>query len=570
MQTQNTPSARLRSRSRHTFNASSGLLITAASVSIAVLLLVATLMGDFLRSPGLSASTSRLLLSPNGDGAFDIFDINYDLKNNASISVTVFSETGLVRTLMEAQEQNTGTHFLTWDGRGDNGSVVPDGAYRVEIAASAAFYSEKQSLAAQVDTLAPAVQLLNFEDNTKFNRADISVEGVTEPGAVLWWNNAVQPAAVNSSGRFTLPMRLQEGVNLFTLRVADAAGNVTQINRQIALVTQGPEIAIISPLENETTNQQVMEVVGHTQPGAAVSVNQQKIPVGADGFFRYQVALSEGSTLLHIEAADELGNITSLDRTVFRKAGIAPISVNVEEGASLAESTLQLMGRVEPGSSVSINGQPVSVGLTGDFQAALPLLEGQNVLDITAIDQAGNTTRLVRHVAYSPNAAQPLDAARVTENLNQTPWLLWPALTFSLLLLGFLYWRQNRVSLSLAVLPPVLSLGIPGEENQVQIYLDLSKTANVTLEVLDERGFPRATLLSNRRKLGRKHTFSWNGLDDNARPLPPGEYTVHAEAGAPPLQVSSAAQVRIERAAAASVSRPVSTQRNVTEFNRAR
>jgi len=570
MQTQQTPSTRLRSRSRNTLNISPGLLITAASIGVAVLLIVATLVGDLTRSPGLNASTSRLLLSPNGDGAFDIFDVNYNLKNSANVSITVYSDISPVRSLLNGQEQTAGSHLLTWDGRADNGSVVPDGAYRVEIAASAAFRTEKQTLSAQVDTLAPAVQLLNFDDNTRFNRTDLSVEGVTEPGAVLWWNNAVQPSAVNSSGRFTLPVRLQEGTNLFTLRVADAAGNVTQLNRQIALVTQGPEIALSSPLENESTNQQVMEVVGRTQPGATVSVNQQKIPVGADGFFRYQVAINEGTTLLHIEAADELGNTTSLDRTVFRKAGIAPISVNVDEGASLAESALQLVGRVEPGSSVSINGQPVSVGLTGDFQATLPLLEGQNVLDITAIDQAGNTTRLVRHVTYAPNGAQPLDAGRMAENLNQAPWLIWPALTLTLLILGLVYWRQSRVSLALSVVPSVITFGAPGEENQLQIYLDLSKTATLTLEVLDERGFPRATLLNNRRKLGRKHTFVWNGLDDNARPLPAGEYTIQAEAGAPPLQVTSAAQVRIERPGAAAVSRPVSTQRSLNEYNRAR
>ena len=73
---------------------------------------------------------------------------------------------------------------------------------------------------------------------------------------------------------------------------------------------------------------------------------------------------------------------------------------------------------------------------------------------------------------------------------------------------------------------------------------------------MDKQGHPHATILYNRRKMGRRHIFYWNGYDDRGLPLPPGDYTLQAEAGAPPLQVTSAVQIRIERQSVVQVQSP--------------
>lgn len=562
MQSQRFHSQRFQTpRSRQVY-ATPGVLVTAGSIGLALLLLLTVFFGDWLRAPGLQAFASRALFSPNNDGSFDIFDLTYDLQNSANITVEVFSETARVRLLQSQNNQAPGKHFLTWDGRDQNGALLPDGAYRVQITAQSVFRSESRTLNAQIDTSPPSVKILNSDEQMRVNSAELLLEGVSEPGAVLWWNGAMH-SIIASDGRFSIPLRLQEGPNLVTLRIIDEAGNASEVRREILLSTRGPEITLLRPTENEWTNQQVIEVQGRITPRGEVTINQQRVQTSEDGFFRHQVLLTAGANLLHIEAKDELGNITSLNRTVYFKTGASSIQLNIEDGAILTTSTLQLVGKVEPGSRVSVNGQQVAVGMLGDFQVALPLLEGQNVIEIQTIDQAGNSNRLVRNITYNPNLGRETNWNQIGANFSQAPWLVIPALLLTLIVLGFLYWRRNHVELALSVNQSTFTPGLPAENHLLEIYLDLSQTARVTLEVLDEHGRPRATLLRQRRKMGRRHIIPWNGLDDQARMLPPGLYTIRAEAGSPPLQVTCSVPVQIERKGVSGSAQPVSTRQTV-------
>lgn len=548
------------SRPRQVY-ATPGVLVTAGSIGLALLLLLTVFFGDWLRAPGLQAFASRTLFSPNNDGSFDIFDLTYDLQNSANVTVEIFSNTARVRLLQSQSNQPPGKHFLTWDGRDQNGAVLPDGAYRIQITAKSVFRSESRTLNAQIDTTPPSVQILNSDEQMRVKSAELLLEGVSEPGAVLWWNGAMH-SVIASDGRFSLPLRLQEGPNLVTLRVIDEAGNAAEIRREILLSTRGPEITLLRPTENEWTNQQVIEVQGRVTPRGEVTINQQKVQTTEDGSFKHQVLLNAGANLLHIEAKDELGNITSLNRTVYFKTGAAAIQLNIEDGAILTTSTLQLVGKVEPGSRVSVNGQQVTVGMLGDFQTALPLLEGQNIIEVQSIDQAGNTSRVTRSISYNPNLGRETNWNQVGASFSQAPWLVIPALVLTLMALGFLYWQRNHVELALSVNQTTFAPGQPAE-NMLEIYLDLSQTARVTLEVLDEQGRPRATLLRQRRKMGRRHVIPWNGLDDQARLLQPGAYTIRAEAGSPPLQATCSVPLQIERKGVSGSAQPVGTRQTV-------
>lgn len=541
--------------------ATSSALVTAASIGLALILLVTVFVGDWLKAPGLQVSASRTLFSPNNDGSFDLFDITYDLKNSASTEVLVFAEGRQVRRLETKNSQPAGKYFLTWDGRDQNGAILPDGAYQIQITAQSAIRKELRTLTAQIDNTPPTVQLLNSTEQMRVNTAEILLEGITEPRAMLWWNGAMY-STVDASGRFTLPVRLQEGPNALQLRVIDEAGNVSEIRREIMLVTRGPELTLLRPTENEWTNQQVLEVQGRTTPGGELTINQQKVPLADDGSFRYQIVLNPGTNLLHIEAKDELGNISSLNRTVYFKTGAANIELNIEDGATITESTLTLVGKVEPGSRVNINGQPVPVGLLGDFQIALPMLEGQNIIEIESIDRAGNISRVSRSITYASPATQSASWNQVSQNFNQAPWLIVPALVLTFLVLGFLYWQRSHVKLSLSLNQTSFVPGMP-ENNVLEIYLDLSQTARVTLEILDEKGYPRATLLRQRRKMGRQHILRWDGRDDQAEWIAPGTYTVRAEAGSPPLQVTCSVPLQVERPFSSATARPISSRQTV-------
>jgi flagellar hook assembly protein FlgD len=377
------------------------------------------------------------------------------------------------------------------------------------------------------------------------NKPNLSLEGITEPGTVIFISGSSQPLYVDNSGRFTLPYKLNDGNNSIDIQATDAAGNTTRLKRAVWLVTEPPAIELTRPLENAWTNEQLLTIEGQTRPDATLTVNNQSVKVNTDGSFQYQMILDQGDTILHFIATDSVGNIATLDRTVHLKLGASAIQLNILDGATVADPNLQLVGKVEPGSQVTVNGQAVAVGMLGDFQVVMPLNSGANTINIQSVDQAGNTTTLTRQVTYDVGGTNGVE--RLSRNFDQLPALIVPSVLIMAGILAFIYLRQNRVTLALSVDQPIFSPGGFGDENMLAISLDLSKTARVSLEVLDQQGNPRATILANRRKLGRRHVFYWNGYDDRGLALPAGDYTLQAEAGAPPLQVASAVQLRIER-----------------------
>jgi flagellar hook assembly protein FlgD len=529
-------------------------LVTAISIGAVVLILVVTFVADWMRLPELSASAPSLLLSPNGDGSYDLFTVNYHLGDNASITAIVYSGSAVVRTLAKEQSQTAGDHFLTWDGRTDSGTVTADGTYRIEIIAGGAMRSTSQSVSTQVDTQPPVIQIANLPDGMQVNKSNLTLEGITEPGAIVFIGGTSQPLRVDNSGRFSFQYKLNDGDNTIDLQATDAAGNTTRVKRVVGLVTAPPDIELTRPLDNEWTNQQLLTIEGTTRPGATLEINNQTVKVNADGSFQHQMILDQGDTTLHFVATDTVGNIATLDRIVHLKMGAATIQLNVADGATVADPNLQLVGKVEPGSQVTVNGQAVAVSVLGDFQVITPLNIGDNTINIQSRDQAGNITTLTRRVIYSSGGSDGL--SRLSRNLDQFPVLIVPSVLIMAGILAFIYLRQNRVTLGLSVDQPIFSPGGFGDDNVLAISLDLSKTARVSLEVLDQQGNPRATILYNRRKMGRRHVFYWNGYDDRGLALAPGDYTLQAEAGAPPLQVTSAVQIRIERQSVMQVQSP--------------
>ncbi len=549
-----------RNRQQRSWNSAiaPGTLFTAISIGAVVLIVAFTFFADWFQVPQLSASGASQYLSPNGDGNADAFTLSFHLNDNFRVTVHVLSEQAVVRNLLEDSPSSAGDHFVTWDGRDNLGANVQDGIYIIEITAKGSLRSSTQSVQAQVDTQPPFLQLANLPDALRVSKPNFVLEGVTEPGAVVRLEGTSQPLSTDNTGHFRYSVTLLDGDNLFRLLAIDPAGNTTRMVRTVSLVTQAPEIELTRPLENEWTNNQMLTVEGRTLPNTTLTINQQPVRVGADGFFQYQLVLSEGDNILRIVAVNDVGIATTIERNVYLKTGALPIQVNIQDGVTVADLNLPIIGKVEPGSLLTVNGIPVTVSALGDFQITTPLTNGLNLITFEAHDQAGNATRLVRTVNFATTGTDGL--TRLSRNMEQLPVLIVPAILVAVFLLGFIYLRQNRVSLSLSVDQHTFVPGLPGEDKALAILLDLSKTANVSLEVLDQSGFPRATILRNRRKIGRKHVFYWNGYDDHGRPLPPDDYTVQVEAGAPPLQVTSALQIRIERSGLTPARTPAQTQ----------
>jgi len=523
------------------------VMFTALTIGAVILLLAVTFAVDWLRTPEINITGSPQFFSPNQDNSFDIATINYQLSESAEVNAQIVNEGGsTVRSLINAQTQPAGQHFLVWNGIDESGQRVTDGTYRVEISARGSVRASSAGAVLRVDTTPPTLELLNLQDGTRVRDNLLTIEGLTDPGASIWLENSAQAVPVDGQGRFRTQQKLAEGVNQVKVSAADQAGNTATALRLIELVTAPPQVVINSPTEGAWINNPKVTIEGQAPTGVVLKINNQTIPVAPDGSFRYDLLLNEGDQTIQMTATDDVGNVTTVERTVHVKTSGPRLEVNIIDGASFSDPALQLTGVTSPGAVVLVNQREIGVGTLGDFQTTVSLLEGDNLIDVTARDQAGNTTNLTRRVRFAvPTDPSGLDL--LARNLGVLPAITIPAVLLLSLLLGFFLYRQNQLDVQLSVDTQNFIPGLPQEGKHLTLRLDLTQPARITLEVLDENGEAQATLLDNRRRTARQHIFLWEGYDDFGQPVVSGVYTIRATAGAPPIKVSSAVQVQVEQ-----------------------
>ena len=75
--------------------------------------------------------------SPDEDGVDDTTTISYDISENAYVSVEIYQQDTLVRTLVDNQFFSYGSYSHIWDGKDEQGSDLPEGRYTIKISAQA-------------------------------------------------------------------------------------------------------------------------------------------------------------------------------------------------------------------------------------------------------------------------------------------------------------------------------------------------------------------------------------------------------------------------------------------------
>src|SRR3954469_25227517 len=74
-------------------------------------------------------------ISPNGDRYRDTTQVGFDLSRPAKVTFSILdSEGNEVRRLIEDRQLRGSSHNrFVWNGRNDDGGVVPDGVYRMRV-----------------------------------------------------------------------------------------------------------------------------------------------------------------------------------------------------------------------------------------------------------------------------------------------------------------------------------------------------------------------------------------------------------------------------------------------------
>lgn len=175
----------------------------------------------------------------------------------------------------------------------------------------------------------------------------------------------------------------------------------------VASDVEPPFLQVIMPV---ATNQPTFEVIGYTEVGASIDFEGTPLSVDDDGMFVTTVAFSEGENRFLVEASDNSNNTVAKEYVVIFDA-TAPTLIVTEpvDGSNASDQIVKVSGTTESDATVLINGQPSSVKGDGSFDSWLILADGENLVEVLAIDAAGNiaseTISIIWQSGEEPNSS---------------------------------------------------------------------------------------------------------------------------------------------------------------------
>ena len=125
----------------------------------------------------------------------------------------------------------------------------------------------------------------------------------------------------------------------------------------------------------------------------------------ADGQFESDWTLSDGVNLLEVLASDSAERSVSRQIVVFSVSSTAglPFSLTYPpDGHVSEEPSVRIIGVTRPDVVVGINQVSADVNALGIFESEMPLEEGDNLIEVVAVDIQGNVRFQTVVVFYFP------------------------------------------------------------------------------------------------------------------------------------------------------------------------
>ncbi len=215
-------------------------------------------------------------------------------------------------------------------------------------------------------------------------QASILVTGVAEVTAELLVN--AEPVALDPKGAFSYQHSLEPGKNTILIQAIDKAGNISKTER-IVYFNADDKLINLDGNTIVTINSSEYSLTGSTKPGTEIRIDGQ--PVNLINYkFNHLVNLHPGSNSVTIEAKSSKGDTQSLTVTIILD-NEAP-EVELDDIASFTkEKSLEISGTVSEKCRIIINKEEIEVPQQR-FTKTIELVEGNNILELVAEDEAGN------------------------------------------------------------------------------------------------------------------------------------------------------------------------------------
>lgn len=188
------------------------------------------------------------------------------------------------------------------------------------------------------------------------------------------------------------------------------------VNPLVLNVTAPTDGAIVATTAVTATG----SVAGGQSP-LSLRINNQSVPLAANGTFSRSVALIEGSNALTFVASDAAGQSVTRTVTVVRDMVRPVVSVTPANGATVTvdRPTLTVSYSDMPGSGIQVasfsarlDNVNVTAGFNagatgGSFTPTTPLSNGSHSLEVSVSDRAGNQTVVTSSFVVSVSTAAP-------------------------------------------------------------------------------------------------------------------------------------------------------------------
>ena len=186
-----------------------------------------------------------------------------------------------------------------------------------------------------------------------------------------------------------------------TLNVTDGLGKWAEDTLTVRVLDRtSPDIIVHRPVEDELTRNATSTVTGMTEPFTRVDINVESsegseeytLTSSEDGSFEMSIDLFEGIQNVVVTATDAMGNPSVVTRNVILDTIPPDFIINSpdEEYVLTRQSRYTIVGTMllDPAATVWI--QLFVVAHTGVFQFEVELEEGVNLIEVKAVDEAGN------------------------------------------------------------------------------------------------------------------------------------------------------------------------------------
>lgn len=207
--------------------------------------------------------------------------------------------------------------------------------------------------------------------------------------------------AVTWDGRDDSGQRVPDGLYQILITAA-ATARRSEHSAPVEVDTTPPRLQLANFAGDVTTREPNLSIEGTTDPNTTVWISGDPRPVTVDarGVFRLTRLLDEGLNPLDIRAVDAAGNEALLSRLVTLRTRPPDLTLlePAENNAFVSNNLVTVRGQVPPDVAVTVNEREATVAEDGEFVLDLVLEEGENVLEVVAVDAAGNESRAERRL----------------------------------------------------------------------------------------------------------------------------------------------------------------------------